>query len=107
VTTPIKIALEDAQAKLAVAPKSFVELLTNDDTIVELFAPRGGRDVQIPHAQDEIYIIASGGGTFRRGGETVTFATGDVLFVPAHMDHRFETFSDDFQTWVIFFGPKK
>ena len=106
-TTPIKIALEDAQVRLAVAPTSFVELLTHDDTIVELFAPRGGRDMQIPHAQDEIYVIASGSGTFRRGVETVPFTRGDVLFVPAHMDHRFETFSDDFQTWVIFFGPKK
>jgi uncharacterized RmlC-like cupin family protein len=29
---------------------------------------------------------------------------GDVLFVPAQVPHCFESFSDDFQTWVIFFG---
>jgi len=29
-----------------------------------------------------------------------------VLFVPARVEHRFEEFSDDFATWVIFWGPK-
>jgi hypothetical protein len=26
--------------------------------------------------------------------------------VPAGVSHAFETFSDNFKTWVIFFGPK-
>ena len=30
---------------------------------------------------------------------------GQVLFVPAGIEHRFEDFSDDFSTWVIFYGP--
>jgi quercetin dioxygenase-like cupin family protein len=33
------------------------------------------------------------------------FAPGDVLFVPAGTIHRFEEFTDDFRTWVIFYGP--
>jgi hypothetical protein len=28
-----------------------------------------------------------------------------VLFVPAGHEHRFEDFTPDFATWVIFYGP--
>jgi len=36
----------------------------------------------------------------------VPFTAGDFLFVSAGVEHRFEEFSKDFKTWVIFFGPK-
>lgn len=70
-----------------------------------LFKPKG-RDVQQPHGQDEIYIVQSGTGTFSKEGEVRPFQTGDVIFVEAGAEHRFETFSDDFATWVIFWGPE-
>ncbi|WP_420891155.1 cupin domain-containing protein [Minwuia thermotolerans] len=68
------------------------------------YAPKG-RDPQTPHDQDEIYIVASGSGTFFMNGERVPFGPGDALFAPAGAEHRFEDFSDDFATWVIFYGP--
>ena len=52
-----------------------------------------------------LYVIASGRGTFFVGGQRVPFGPGDVLFVGAHVEHRFEGFSDDFATWVVFYGP--
>ena len=58
-----------------------------------------------PHDRDEIYIVASGQGTFVRGEERVAFRANDMLFVPARMRHRFEDFSADFATWVVFWGP--
>ncbi|MGN6374262.1 MAG: cupin domain-containing protein [Sphingomonas sp.] len=72
---------------------------------VGLYAPRGADD-QTPHSQDELYIIASGTGFFIKVDERVPFAPGDVLFVEAGAVHRFEDFSDDFTTWVIFWGPE-
>jgi mannose-6-phosphate isomerase-like protein (cupin superfamily) len=35
-----------------------------------------------------------------------TFKPGDVLFVPAGKEHRFQNFSDDIITWAVFWGPK-
>jgi len=35
----------------------------------------------------------------------MTLVRGDVIFAPAGIEHRFENFSDDFVTWVIFYGP--
>jgi mannose-6-phosphate isomerase-like protein (cupin superfamily) len=63
------------------------------------------RDEQTPHEQDEIYVIHTGSGVFILGDERIPFAPGDALFVPAGVDHRFVEFSDDFATWVIFWGP--
>jgi mannose-6-phosphate isomerase-like protein (cupin superfamily) len=70
-----------------------------------LFKPKD-RDVQQPHGQDEIYIVHTGSGTFSKSGEVHPVQAGDVIFVEAGVEHRFETFSDDFSSWVIFWGPQ-
>lgn len=63
-------------------------------------------DQQKPHTQDEIYVIASGQATLYREGHRSMCFTGDVLFVAAGMQHRFEKMSHDFATWVLFYGPE-
>ena|SRR5579875_3061612 len=85
------------------AEKEFVVLLQHGTMKVEYYAPQV-TDKQIPHRQDELYVITSGSGTFFRNGERTPFKTGDVIFVPAGMEHRFENFSTDFAAWVIFYG---
>ena len=77
-----------------------------DDVSVELYKPVGS-DRQSPHTRDELYIVATGHGEFTLEDESFNFAAGDLIFVPAHAEHRFSSFSDDFSTWVIFFGPEK
>ncbi len=64
-----------------------------------------GIDPQQPHDQDEIYVIQSGSGWFVCGDERQPFEPGEALFVPAGVVHRFEDFSDDFEAWVVFYGP--
>ncbi len=86
--------------------KRFIELFKHGTLAVELYAPRG-IDPQTPHARDEIYVIASGTGTFRHAhDEDVTFGPGDVFFVAAGVEHRFKDFSDDLAAWVFFYGPE-
>lgn len=77
-----------------------------DSLDVEFYAPHA-TDPQKPHTRDELYVIAGGTGVFHVDEREFAFAPGDVLFVPAYAKHRFTTFSDDFATWVIFFGPEK
>lgn len=100
----LRISLEAASAQVAGLPVPFAVLFERGDISIEFFAPRGA-DTQQPHDRDELYIIASGAGTFRRGAERTPFAPGDLLFVAAGVPHAFESFSDDFGTWVIFWGP--
>ena len=73
--------------------------------IVKLYAPRD-TDPQRPHAQDEVYVVVRGGGRFVVGAERHPFGPGDLLFVPAGVEHRFEDFGDDLVVWVIFYGPE-
>ena len=70
---------------------------------IEIYAPEG-EDLQQPHDRDEVYVVISGSGWFVNGDERHRFGPGDLLFVPAGQMHRFEEFSDDFATWVLFFG---
>ncbi len=85
---------------------AFVKVLEDGNMSVEYFAPKI-KDTQSPHKQDELYIIAEGYADFYRNGEIVKCKKGDVLFVPAKMEHRFIEFSEDFATWVIFYGEEK
>ena len=114
-TAPLKA---DFQALLASLPQPaqgdyphgtpFVPALAHGSLSVELFAPATsqlGRDIQQPHAQDELYVVQRGTSDFWRDGSTVAVQAGDILFVPAGLAHRFESFSPDFVTWVVFYGP--
>ena len=83
-------------------------LMEHGTMTLRYYAPRG-RDEQTPHDQDEIYVVVSGRGTFALGKdedslERRRFGPGDAIFAPAGWVHRFEDFSSDFATWVVFWG---
>ncbi len=79
-------------------------------------------DPQTPHDRDELYVVVSGTGIFMRavdsrplgddlslplmGEDRVAFGPGDAIFVPAGTEHQFESFSDDFACWIVFYGPE-
>lgn len=85
--------------------QAFTKLFNHGTLEIEIYAPKG-HDPQQPHDKDEVYVIASGRGWFVNGTSRHPFETGQVLFVPAGVEHRFEDFTDDFSTWVIFYGPQ-
>jgi mannose-6-phosphate isomerase-like protein (cupin superfamily) len=94
----LREVLQDAEFPFAV-------MMKHGTMTIEYFAPQEV-DTQTPHKQDEIYVIIKGHSTFFRNGERISCKKNDVLFVPAGMEHYFENFSDDFATWVIFYGPE-
>lgn len=75
----------------------------------------------MPHDRDELYMVVSGFATFIRANEAGPFEEGSfgvlgeqrvpvqpghVLFVPAGAAHRFDTLSEDFAVWAVFYGPE-
>ena len=98
------LSIEYALEKLRTHPagKPSVTLLENGEMYTEIYEPQKV-DLQQPHDQDEIYVVISGSGIFYNNGERRPFKTGDLIFVPAGIEHRFEDFTDDFKTWVIFY----
>ena len=102
----MKRTVEEGLARLpGPAGERFTELFRHGSLLVELYAPRG-RDPQGPHTRDEVYVVVRGTGTFVSGAERDAFAPGDLLFVPAGVEHRFESFTDDLVVWVLFYGPE-
>lgn len=99
------ISLAKAKEALKVSDSPFKELFRHGTLSVELYKPEK-LDLQTPHDRDEVYIIAEGNGRFHLENQSIYFGKGDFLFVPAGKEHKFETFSADFSTWVLFYGPK-
>lgn len=100
----MKLDPQQSLQKLAAANQPFMELFKHGSLVIELYKPLK-IDLQTPHDRDEVYIIVSGTGSFFDGKENHSVKAGDLFFVPATVEHRFENFSDDFSTWVIFYGP--
>jgi hypothetical protein len=85
--------------------KSSIKLFEHGSLQIEIYRPFGV-DRQAPHTRDEVYVVMSGSGFFECGGERRPFAPGEVLFVPAGVEHRFDEFTVDFAAWVFFYGPE-
>ena len=100
-----RLTVENGLKALQAAGKEFVTLFRHGTLEVELYRPRGV-DRQQPHKRDEVYVVVSGSGFFLNGGRRQPFGPGEALFAPAGVEHRFEDFSDDFVTWVFFYGPE-
>ncbi|MGI8951746.1 MAG: cupin domain-containing protein [Chitinophagaceae bacterium] len=100
----LSATINEAIEKLKTENKLSVQLFIHGSMQVKFYSPKNV-DLQTPHKQDELYIISAGKGIFFYNGERINFSTGDVLFAAAGIEHRFENFTDDFATWVIFYGP--
>lgn len=94
-----------ALAALKTQESSFLSMFKHGSLVVEMYQP-DKVDLQTPHTRDELYVIVAGTGWFVNGDTRERFESGEVLFVPAGVEHRFEEFTEDFATWVIFYGPE-
>ena len=107
----MKVSIKTALARLPGPPTArysqgepFATMMAGGSMRVEVFAPQGV-DLQTPHAQDELYFVQAGTGEIVINGQRFEAAAGDAFFVAAQVEHRFENFSEDFLTWVVFYGP--
>jgi mannose-6-phosphate isomerase-like protein (cupin superfamily) len=108
----MKVSLAQALKRLPASPTDkyplgapFVTMMAGGTMSVEVFAPKN-EDLQEPHMQDELYFIQRGVGELVINGQRFDAAAGDAFFVAAGVQHRFENFSEDFVTWVVFYGAQ-
>lgn len=81
----------------------WLELLKVSSLRTGLYAlPAGSVDTQSPHTEDEVYYVVRGRGRFTADGEDMAVEAGAVLFVAAHVEHRFHSIEEDLEILVFF-----
>lgn len=67
--------------------------------------PRGSKDMQTPHVEDEIYLVIEGKAILTVNGEEQEAKKGSILFVAANTPHTFFNIEEDL-TVLAFFGSQ-
>jgi quercetin dioxygenase-like cupin family protein len=87
--------------------RAYLEFLREPSMSAGLYTlAAGGVDGQSPHNEDEIYIVMAGRSRFTAGEETRDAAPGDVIFVAAHVPHRFHDITEELRIIVLFAPPE-
>lgn len=64
----------------------------------------GSTDPQQPHSEDELYYIVQGKAYLQVEQEDIAVEAGSLVFVPAHVEHRFHTITEALSV-IVFFAP--
>jgi mannose-6-phosphate isomerase-like protein (cupin superfamily) len=85
------------------AQNQWIEHLRVADLSVGSYSiPRGGTDDQVPHTEDEIYVVTAGRAVLRAGPDRAEVGPGSVVFVAAGEEHRFTDITEDLAAIVVF-----
>ena len=95
-------ALLDEHARSNKSYLEFLRVPSLSAGVYRLLA--GGVDPQSPHTEDEVYYVISGKALIRVGDEDRSVDAGSIVFVAAHVPHRFHTIKEDL-TVLVFFAP--
>jgi mannose-6-phosphate isomerase-like protein (cupin superfamily) len=97
--------LPEIDEQRAKSGKSYREFLRVPAMSAGLYIlPVGGTDRQKPHREDEIYFVVRGLARFKAGSEDREVSAGSVIFVAAHVGHRFYDITEEL-TVLVFFAP--
>jgi mannose-6-phosphate isomerase-like protein (cupin superfamily) len=85
------------------AGRAYLEFLRKPSLSMGLYClPAGGVDLQSPHTEDEVYYVIDGKAQIQVGEEDRSVSTGSIVFVAAHVPHRFHTIAEDLTVLVSF-----
>jgi len=97
--------IEQLLAKQAAGGELYHEFLRHPSLSLGLYVlPAGGVDPQQPHNEDEVYYIVSGQGQIDVGDETQPVQSGSLVFVAAHVPHKFHSITKELKI-LVFFAP--
>lgn|SRR5574342_667293 len=88
-------------------PRHWIENLRVESLSIGTYSvPVGGADTQVPHTEDEVYLVTAGRARMVAASGSVEVGPGSVIFVPAHEEHRFVDITEDLVVVVIFAPPE-
>ena len=62
----------------------------------------GADDRQVPHREDEVYLVLAGRGAFVSNETRVEVSQGSLVYVPKAIEHRFVDITEELVLLVVF-----
>ena len=85
------------------ARRAYLEFLREPAMSAGLYVlPAGGKDLQSPHTEDEVYVVLRGRAQIRLGETDCPVTAGAVVYVPAGIEHHFHDIEEDLEVLVLF-----
>jgi mannose-6-phosphate isomerase-like protein (cupin superfamily) len=98
-------AVDALEATREAAGGEYLEFVRSDDLSAGLYVLAvGAVDPQQPHSEDELYHVIRGRAAIVVGDETQQVRAGSLVFVEAHVPHRFAEIEEELVVLVVF-GP--
>jgi cytidylate kinase len=89
------------------SPRQYVEALRTGGLSTGLCrVARGAEGDQRPRGEEEVYLVLEGRGRFRMGDEDFAVEPGYLFAVPARVEHRFHSITDDLLLLAFFAPPE-
>lgn len=101
-------SLEELQAQMKESGRPWLPFLKVPTLSTGIYSLKvGATDRQQPHDQDEVYYVLKGKAKFEAGDEKANLKPGSILFVKAHVSHRFYDIEEDLEVLVFFSAAKE
>lgn len=95
--------IESITARLSGKGPEYKEFLRAPSLACGIYhLPKGARDMQSPHDDDEVYIVVAGRARMTVSGEEREVKRGSILYVRATEQHSFFEIEEDMTLLVIF-----
>ena len=95
--------LADIELRRRAHGNRYLEFLRRPSMSLGLYVlPVGGDDPQLPHDEDEAYLVLRGRAKLRVGPEVRSVEPGSVVFVAARVAHRFVEITEELSVAVMF-----
>jgi mannose-6-phosphate isomerase-like protein (cupin superfamily) len=96
--------LDELLPRVTGAEPCFLEYLRMPGLSSALYhLPKGAKDMQAPHLEDEIYYVVAGKAVLKVGDQEKEVGPGSILYVRATEEHSFFNITEDL-TLLAFFG---
>lgn len=93
----------DALKRFASKGLWFEELTQRRNLSTAIYqVPAGASDPQTHHGEDEVYYVLAGSGTISIAGAELAVTIGDVIDVPAGVEHHFHSITETLQLFAVF-----
>jgi mannose-6-phosphate isomerase-like protein (cupin superfamily) len=97
--------VDDVERQRSSTEKRYLEFLRVPAMSAGLYVlPKGGKDPQKPHHEDELYYIVRGKAQMQTGSDHAAVRAGSVIFVEAYLEHRFYEIEEELEV-LVFFAP--